>query len=172
MEEREAQAQDIVKRHALIASGLGLIPIPLVDLAAITATQLKLVKDLSEHYEIEFSSQRGKSLIGALIGASVPGLAAGTTRSLLKMIPGVGGLIGMVTVPILAGASTYAVGRVFIQHFEAGGTLLDFDPAKMKAFFAEQFEKGKTVVSENQESEAGATTEKKVARGKPSPRTA
>jgi len=31
----------------------------------------------------------------------------------------------------LGGASTYAIGRVFKQHFEKGGTLEDFDPKKV-----------------------------------------
>src|ERR1700754_479907 len=120
MEEREAQANEQVKKHAYVAAGLGLIPIPLLDLAAISATQLKLVKTLADHYDVPFSENRGKALIGALAGGAAPGLAAGTTRSLLKFIPGVGGLLGMVTTPALAGASTYAVGKVFIQHFESG----------------------------------------------------
>ena len=28
----------------------------------------------------------------------------------------------------MTGAFTLAIGRVFVMHFEAGGTLLDFDP--------------------------------------------
>src|ERR1051326_9286318 len=100
MEEKEAQANDMVMKHVWWASGMGLIPIPLLDLAAIAATQLKMLKNLSDHYSIEFSEQRGKALIGALAGGAVPGLAAGTARSLLKFIPGVGGLIGMVASPV------------------------------------------------------------------------
>jgi uncharacterized protein (DUF697 family) len=86
---------------------------------------------------------------------------------MLKAIPGVGGLIGMVASPALAGASTYALGKVFIQHFESGGTLLDFDPAKMKAYYASQYEEGKQVVADNQEPAADKKT-----KGKPSPSTA
>jgi hypothetical protein len=46
--------------------------------------------------------------------------------------------------PALALASTVAVGRVFLQHFEAGGTLLDFDPEKMKSYFEAEFNKART----------------------------
>jgi hypothetical protein len=49
--------------------------------------------------------------------------------------------------PTLAGASTYAVGRVFIQHFECGGTILSFDPEKVRAHFEKEFEEGKKVVA-------------------------
>jgi hypothetical protein len=47
--------------------------------------------------------------------------------------------------PVISGASTYAIYKVFIQHFESGGTFLDLDPAKVKSYFAEQFTKGKKV---------------------------
>jgi uncharacterized protein (DUF697 family) len=59
------------------------------------------------------------------------------------MIPVAGTIIGGVSVPLLAGATTFAVGRVFIQHFETGGTFLDFDVDKMKNYFQQEFEKGK-----------------------------
>ena len=38
---------------------------------------------------------------------------------------------------------TYAVGKVFIQHFESGETFLTFYPEKVKAYYAEMFEEGK-----------------------------
>jgi hypothetical protein len=52
--------------------------------------------------------------------------------------------------PVFAGAATYAIGKVFIQHFEAGGTLLDFEPAKVREHFRQQFEKGRDLSSEAQ----------------------
>jgi uncharacterized protein (DUF697 family) len=64
------------------------------------------------------------------------------------MIPVVGSVLGLVTTPMVASASTYALGKIFIQHFESGGTFLDFDPSKVKTHFSQQFEKGKTIVSE------------------------
>ena len=54
----------------------------------------------------------------------------------------------MVTVPIFAGASTYAVGKVFHQHFASGGTFLDFDAEKTRGYFSQLFEQGKKVAAE------------------------
>ena len=39
----------------------------------------------------------------------------------------VGPLVGIISVAGFAMASTQAVGRLFIAHFDAGGTLLDID---------------------------------------------
>ena len=48
--------------------------------------------------------------------------------------------------PLIAGASTYAVGKVFYRHFASGGTFLTFDPEKARAYYEEMFQKGKDVV--------------------------
>jgi uncharacterized protein (DUF697 family) len=91
----------------------------------------------------------GKSVIASLTGGvAATGVGKGMLVSLAKGIPFVGPVLGAAAMPAVAGASTYAVGQVFIQHFESGGTFLDFDPDKVKAYFAEQFDKGKLVVAD------------------------
>jgi uncharacterized protein (DUF697 family) len=79
----------------------------------------------------------------SLIGASVPGLQARFFSSGLKMIPGVGTIAGMFATPAISAASTFAVGRVFVQHLETGGTLLTFDASKMRMHFERALEQGK-----------------------------
>ena len=37
----------------------------------------------------------------------------------------------------------YAMGQLFVQHFESGGTFLTFDPEKVRGHYAELFEEGK-----------------------------
>jgi hypothetical protein len=73
-----------------------------------------------------------------------PTLAA----SLSKLIPVSGQLLGGGTLVILNGAATYAIGKVFIQHFAAGGTFLTFDPETVRDYFEQQFEAGKQVAAE------------------------
>ena len=40
----------------------------------------------------------------------------------------------------IAAASTYAVGLVFLQHFESGGTFLSFQPGQVREHFRKIFE--------------------------------
>lgn len=56
--------------------------------------------------------------------------------------PGMGALLGGATTVVTAAAGTYATGMVFTHHFEQGGTLLDFDPVKSRAFFQREFDVG------------------------------
>jgi hypothetical protein len=58
-----------------------------------------------------------------------------------------GAILGAVTLPFFAGAATYAIGKVFMQHFASGGTFLDFDPDKVRGYFREQFGKGKATMA-------------------------
>jgi uncharacterized protein (DUF697 family) len=90
------------------------------------------------------------SLIGSMFLAnSFPWLA-----SAVKLIPIVGQTLGTVTMPIICSASTYATGKVFIQHFDSGGTLLTFDPEKVKAYYAEMLKEGKSIATNMAKDEA------------------
>lgn len=133
---RQLTAQPIVQKYTTAAVLAAVVPLPAVDIAAVTAIQLQLLRSLARLYEVPFSENLGKALVASLLGGlGTVAVGTGVVGSLLKVIPGIGTLLGPLAVPATAGAATCAVGRVFIQHFEAGGTFLDFDPQKRKAHF-------------------------------------
>ena len=149
MEEKESAARRIVTKYMWLSMGAGLIPVPVWDLVLIYGVQLKMAKDLADHYAIPFSKNRMKLILSTLISSVVPGIFAyGPIGSLLKVVPVIGQFAGSVGMPVFVGASTYAVGKVLIQHFESGGTLLDFEPAKMRAYFKQEFAVGKTLATQ------------------------
>jgi uncharacterized protein (DUF697 family) len=139
LESKTAEAERIVNSYVGWSAGAGLIPLPLVDLAAITAVELKMLDDLAKFYEIPFSRNAAKSIIGSLVGGTGTVLVAVPAASLLKFVPIVGAIAGMLTEPAIAAAATYALGRVFIQHFESGGTFLDFNPEDVRAHYQAEF---------------------------------
>ena len=53
------------------ATGAGFVPIPLLDLAASTAVQLRMAKSLSDLYGVPFRKEAVKSVIGAVIGGDL-----------------------------------------------------------------------------------------------------
>ncbi|HEX2957040.1 MAG TPA: DUF697 domain-containing protein [Chitinispirillaceae bacterium] len=149
MGEKIESAQKIVKNYMWFSMGAGLIPVPFLDLATISGVQLKMICDLSNEYNISFSENRGKSILTALLGSIVPSSLVGSSvGSLLKMIPVIGTVMGGISLSIFAGAATYAIGKVFIQHFETGGTLLDFNPAEMNDYFKTKFQEGQGLAEE------------------------
>jgi uncharacterized protein (DUF697 family) len=116
---RRALARRIVDRHKNYAAAGGLVPLPAVNIASVTAVNLRMVKQLSELYGVPFQRDRTRSLIIALIAGAVPtgaGLAASST--LMWIIPG--GLVwGLGAAALTAGALTRGIGLVFVDSFEA-----------------------------------------------------
>ena len=146
--EREKQALKTVKNHMWWSMGAGLIPVPFVDLVAVSGVQLKMIAEISKIYDIPFQESRGKAAIGALIGYIVPGaMSFGMVGSLLKAVPLVGVLVGAPSMVLFCGASAWALGKVFIQHFESGGTFLTFKTAEVKEHFKKLFEEGQKMAS-------------------------
>jgi uncharacterized protein (DUF697 family) len=141
---KEAEAERIVNGYMGWSAGAGLIPVPLADLAAIGAVQLKMLERLANLYGVEFKTNVVKSLIGALIGSSGSVMLAVPAASLLKIVPVVGHLAALFTEPAMAAAATYALGKVFIQHFESGGTFLDFNPESVRKHYEEQLAAART----------------------------
>ncbi len=137
---------NLIKDYVIASVAASIVPVPLFDIAAVIAIQLRMIQKLSEQYDKPFSDSLGRKVIYALAGG-VFGYSAGyfVAASATKLIPGIGWMIGMVSLPVVAGASTYAVGKSIANHYEEGGTLLDFNADKMRRFYDEQFEKGKTV---------------------------
>jgi uncharacterized protein (DUF697 family) len=65
----------------------------------------------------------------------------------LKLIPVVGLLAGLPAMALFCGGYAWALGNVFIQHFESGGTFLDFDAEKVREHFQAQFEEGRKMAA-------------------------
>jgi uncharacterized protein (DUF697 family) len=140
-------ANKIVKRYTWWSVGAGVIPIPFLNLGALAGVHLKMLHRLAQHYDVPFSDNRGKSILAALIGTiTADSLSWGGFSGFVRSIPVIG-VMGAATLPIYAGAITYAIGKLFIQHFESGGTFLDFEPQKVKDYFKELYEEGKAKAS-------------------------
>jgi uncharacterized protein (DUF697 family) len=146
--ENEQIAQQIVKRYMLWAAGAALVPFPIADMIAITGVELKMLADISKVYEIPFEKSRVQAVVGSLIGYVLPHtFSVGLIGGLLKMIPGVGLLVGVPSFAIFAAAYTWALGRVFITHFESGGTFLNFDAEAVKEHFRTHFAEGQKMAA-------------------------
>lgn len=143
---RSAQALALVRSYLPWSAGAGVIPLPGIDLTALLAVQLRMLAKLAELYEVPFRQQAAKSVVGSLLGTALPGSLAGGVASTLKAIPVIGTLVGIAILPALGAAATYAVGKVFITHFESGGTFLDLDPASVEAHFRGEFAKAQAEV--------------------------
>jgi uncharacterized protein (DUF697 family) len=146
MDERLAAANATIRTHMYVSVGVGVIPIPLVDLVAISGVQMNMIRKISNLYGVTFTRSVVKNIISSLVGSVLPVGFASPVASLVKAIPVIGAGAGLLTMPVLSGASTYALGKVIVQHLESGGTFLDFDPVEVREYFKQEFEAGRTKV--------------------------
>jgi len=141
------KADQLIRKYAFRSSITGFIPIPIVDILGLIGIQQLMLYYLAKLYDIPYSKARAKTRITGLTSGLTARLASPMLGSALKLIPGVGTVMGGASMAMLGGASTYAVGKVFQKHFEAGGTLEDFDPKMAKDSFKVELEKGKQLSS-------------------------
>jgi uncharacterized protein (DUF697 family) len=152
---RAETASKLVDRFALWSGVAGLLPLPVVDVVAVGGLQVQMLRRLSQIYGVEFSENRGKALIAALAGSMIPATSGIGAASSLKFVPVVGTLAAAFVMPVLSAGATYAIGKAFIQHFESGGTLLDFNPPDYREFVKSQKE-----MWESRSKKSGAATTK------------
>lgn len=142
---RSKHADTIIRNHVIWSMGAGFIPVVVADVLAISALQLDMIRQMCKVYDVDFSETQGKAVVTALTSSTLARIGAG---SVVKLIPVLGSIAGGAALSVLAGGSTYGIGQVFKRHFESGGTILDFDPARLKKMYQEQFEKGKKMAEQ------------------------
>lgn len=126
--ERFAEARLIVHEYSMWAMAAGMLPLAAVDLALVGAAQLRMLARLSALYGLPFSENAVRAIVAALLSSLGAGaLKQSVAGQMIKAVPFIGPVLGMMTLPGFAMAFTYAVGRVFIEHFESGGTFLTFN---------------------------------------------
>ncbi|MGE4552860.1 MAG: YcjF family protein [Desulfovibrionaceae bacterium] len=148
------EVDSLIRKRVYWAVGLGLAPVPLVDLAGLVALQMELVHALAKKYGVPYRADLAKTIIGSLLGSVVPVAAAPALASLAKFIPFIGLSTSAVSMSLTGGACTYAIGRIFAKHFASGGNLLDVDTEKMREGFKSSYQKGKDYVAKLRKKEA------------------
>lgn len=157
MEENQKQEtikeepDSIIRTHIVLGMTAAAIPIPIADILAITVIQLDMIRKLANYYDINYDNEWGKSVISSLASSSFAIFGGSSIArysvSVLKAVPGLGTLIGITAQVVLAGASTYAIGRIFNEHFAGNGTMFNFNVDNVKEKYKNFYEKGKEVAS-------------------------
>ena len=125
-----AMATRIVERHANFSAIGGVIPLPIVNIASVSAIILRMLKRLSQHYGVPFERDRARMVVIGLTGGCMPtGLAAATASTLSFVVPGAN-LFGLAVCSVTASTCTRGIGRLFIELFESGATWRDLPPAE------------------------------------------
>ncbi len=144
-EARRQQALSVVQDHTIGSLAPAAIPFPVFDLVALTGIQLKMLNSLCSLYGLTFSNKAARVAVTSLLSKMLSTSFTPMLASFIKVIPGVGQASGVAGMMATGGASTYAVGKLFIRHFEAGGNLSNFNAKAMSGYLRQEFEQGKKV---------------------------
>ena len=113
-----------IRYYSRWAAGAGLLSPPIVDIFALAAVQVTMVKRLANIYNKDFDEESGRALTTALVGALTPALAGQGAAKLFVRAFGlgvIGSLTSGATLPALNYGATTAVGWFFQEHFKKPG---------------------------------------------------
>jgi len=145
--DRETRGMRVVKSWSQWSVAAGFVPVPFVDIALVSGIQIKMIYDLCQIYNVPFKKEAAVAYASGLVGGSLTAGAGQIVGSMvLKAVP----YVDQFVQPTFAFATTYAMGYVFVKHFENAGTMATFDSSKMNLYFHEQFEKSKKLFSKKQ----------------------
>lgn len=129
------KATPTIVAYSSLAGTAGALPLPVVDLVLLSAVQTRMVYDLAHLYGQPLTKQRFAELTSAL-GLGLLSRQAG--RMLIKLIPGLGTVVGSVAGGALAAASTFALGKAFCYYYRAVLEGHTPDTADLKRYYNEQ----------------------------------
>jgi len=137
------RAESIVKHCALGVLSLLFVPTLLAEWVLLPAIQLALIHKLCDIYGQKFVINAAKAKITIFLSWLFTLSTADAFSVVLRHVPLLGTHWRRLSTAFIGSASTYAIGEVFILHFESGGTLLSLDPEKTRQYYFAQFEKAK-----------------------------
>lgn len=126
MQTTEARADELIKDYVAASAAAAAIPVPIVDLVAVTAVQLTMLHKLGRLYGARVGMDAPGVLAVGLLGAALPRIAA----SALKILPGIGWVGGTMAQAALSGAATWALGNTLRDRLGAPALERDFAPAR------------------------------------------
>lgn len=125
------EIESIIRKRVYASMAFGLVPVPLFDLAALTAVQVEMLYRISEAYGVPFKKEWGKKAVGTVLGVALPGVFAPSFGNLIRYVPLIGTGLTLLSWPLTLGASTYALGMAFAKHYASGGDFLTCDLSKI-----------------------------------------
>jgi len=142
-DETRAKVQEIIKNRALLAAGLGLVPVPVLNFASATVVQIAMVQSITKLCNIEAKKSWIKNIISSVLGGftsvGLSQLAAGK----LGAAPIVGASLAVISAPVVNGLTTYALGHMFLRYFESEDGFLKTNFKALGGWFKEGFKEGR-----------------------------
>ena len=146
MKLKRDKASAIVGGVAITSFGTGFVPLPFADAALLVPTQITMIAAITAVYGLKISKSTMTAIVASLAGTSgATVLGKSIVSNLLKMIPGVGTVVGGMISGSTAAALTTALGGAYIAIMEMliKGEISESDlkSGKLKSLIKDIYEK-------------------------------
>ena len=143
LQEKRTESDALIKRYALLGTASGLIPIFGLDVAASTAIQTKMIKDLADIYEMDVDNQlirmaitTGITALAGRIITEAAGMLAGSIAPLKMFVNGA-------TSAAVSGFLTIEIGKLYQSKMELGQNPADVSFMEIVDHVIAQIKEGK-----------------------------
>ena len=134
---RRAGAMALVHRYVIVSAGAALIPVPVVDTVALAAVHVELIRQITHYYGKDFSEHAARNLLIAIGTSLIPGsLGSVVSRRVIRALPLVAHGFAIAAMSAFSALVSYALGTLFVEHYESGGTLQTFDVERLHRVFS------------------------------------
>lgn len=123
-EERDLKAIQTIKKWSRISSAFAVAPLPLFATVTSASIQIKMIKDLCSIYKVPFRKELVVATLKSILGSGATLLSLGFLgKEALKGVPYLGNALLVITQPAAIYKLTYALGVIFMRHFQNRGDL-------------------------------------------------
>ena len=136
--DRFERSKKIIVKWSRISLLTIAVPNTVLEYVAISGMQARMLQEVSRVYGVPFKADAVKVIVGSILGGSVAYFLSDFYSSWVRSIPVVGKPISFLTEPAIAYVTTYAVGLVFLEHFERNGSFQNIDLESIKKSIKEK----------------------------------
>ena len=133
---KSAACEPIIQKAAQTAAIAGAVPIPGADLAAVTAIQIRLIRDIAAIHGHPMDREIAVFIVSQILSGGMRGFVKWGAEALKAAgwLPGAQIVEAAILAvgAVVAGATTFGVGKASVAWFQAGGKV---DTAKLREVF-------------------------------------
>ncbi|MCP9236737.1 DUF697 domain-containing protein [Lewinella sp. JB7] len=142
LQNKNEQADAIIKRYALFGTATGLIPTFGLDVAVLTGVQVKMIKELARVYEYDVDDQMIRMTITTGVTSLMGRLITGVATSITKAFSPLKFLIGGATQAALSGFLTAETGKIYQARLANGENPADITVSEIVNHVVAQIQQG------------------------------
>ncbi|MEM9260575.1 MAG: DUF697 domain-containing protein, partial [Bacteroidota bacterium] len=124
---KRKEADAIIRRYTLLGTVTGLIPTLGLDVAAATAVQTKMIKDMADVYEYDIDDQLLRTAITTGIASLGGRILTEIATMVANTISPLKAILGSATQAAVAGFLTLEIGHLYQSRMELGENPVDIE---------------------------------------------